>query len=218
MFMTAFITLVAAYLIGSVNFAVIFTKKFASKDIREMGSGNAGATNTMRNCGFLPGLLTFLCDALKGFAASGIGFLIFSYLLKTTGNPLYMPIYGAYVCGFLCMIGHVFPIFFDFRGGKGVAVAVGIFAVCSPVAIAIGLGIFAAVLLVTRIVSLASVSATVAVVVLAAIFAERDGTALLWPQILFCVLMGATIILKHIPNIKRLISGEESKVNLGRKH
>ena len=204
----AIAVVVLAYLLGSINFAVIFSKVFMKKDVREVGSGNAGTTNVMRSAGFVPGALTFLCDALKGFVACYVGKTVFQMLSETRGDDL--GILGAYICGLLCMIGHVFPVFFKFKGGKGVATSVGIFAVCSPVAIALGLAVFAVITLTTKYVSLASLSATVVVVVTSVIFRLTDGY-LIW-QIVLAVCMGLVIFLKHGDNIKRLLNGTENKV------
>lgn len=205
---------IAAYLIGSISFAVIFANAFTKKDVREMGSGNAGTTNVMRNAGFLPGALTFLCDALKGFVAVGLGYIVFEYILSK-GELWSAGIYGAYICGLVCMLGHVFPIFFQFKGGKGVATSVGIFALCCPIAIISGLCTFAILTLSTKIVSLSSICATVVVVTLSLIF--TDGSAAYWPQALCAVLMGIIVIAKHSSNIKRLINGTENKIGKGRK-
>ena len=213
MILTAIITLVAAYLIGSINFAVIFSKLFNKIDVRETGSGNAGATNVLRTNGILPGVLTFICDLLKGVASSAIGLFMFSYLYAKTGSPAFVPIYGAYACGVACMIGHVFPVFFDFRGGKGVATGAGVFFVCSPYAILIGLAVFVIFVLVTKIVSLSSLAGTFTTVVLGIVFNTKGDDVLLLPQIVIALSMGVIIFLKHTSNIKRLISGEEKKIN-----
>lgn len=199
-----------AYLVGSVNFAVIFSNVFLKKDVRDMGSGNAGATNVLRNAGVLPGLLTFLCDALKGFVASFAGKLVFEYIIDKTEASWAEPIYGAYLCGALCMLGHVFPIFFQFKGGKGVATSVGIFAVCCPIAIISGVSVFAILTAITRYVSLASVTATF--VVVGCSLALYDKSALFWPQAVLCILMGVLVVTKHSKNIKRLLNGTESKI------
>lgn len=213
MVITAFIAVITAYLIGSINFAVIYAKLFLKKDVREMGSGNAGATNVLRNAGFLPGLLTFVCDALKGFVAVFIGKLIFQYIFDTTAAVWAMSEYGAYICGVACMIGHIFPIFFQFKGGKGVATSVGIYAVCSPIAIISGLVVFATVTLISRMVSLGSLIATVVVVTISIITTvASDSAALVLPQIILSMLMGAIVIIKHKENIKRLLAGTESKI------
>ena len=214
MVISAVVTIIATYLIGSINFAVIFTKAFVKEDIRNFGSGNAGTTNVMRVGGPLPGILTFICDALKGFVACYLGKLIFDSILTQTGAAWAQPIYGAYLCGFACMLGHVLPIFFHFRGGKGVATAVGIFAVCCPLAVVIGLTVFAILVLTTRIVSLSSLIATVTVIVLSLFCYNPD--ALFWPQAVLSIAMGATVFIKHSDNIKRLISGQEKRFKIRR--
>ena len=209
-FLYAFLVVAFAYLVGSINFAVIFSNAFLKKDVREMGSGNAGATNVMRNAGFLPGALTFLCDALKGFVASFAGKLVFDYISVSAQGEWAMPVYGAYLCGLACMLGHVFPVFFQFKGGKGVATSVGIFAVCCPLAIVLGLCVFTAFTIITRYVSLSSIIATITVVVLSLVFYEK--TASIIPQAVLCIAMGVIVILKHKTNIVRLVNGTESKV------
>ena len=208
MILYAIAAIILAYLIGSINFAVIFSTIFMKKDVRELGSGNAGTTNVMRNGGFLPGALTFIFDALKGYAACFIGVKVFEYLFHFTEWA--MPAYGALACGLACMLGHVFPIFFRFKGGKGVATSVGIFYVCNPLAITLGLAVFAIVLLISKYVSLASLIATVTVVTLSIVF--YDSYAAILPQAILILAMGAIVILKHITNIKRLIEGTESKI------
>lgn len=209
MVLWAVLAVIAAYLIGSINFAVIFANAFLKKDVRKLGSGNAGTTNVMRTAGFLPGALTFVCDALKGFAASFGGRMVFELIEKNTAAEWAVPVYGAYLCGLACMLGHVFPLFFQFKGGKGVATSVGVYAVCSPIAIVIGLAVFAAAVLISRMVSLGSVLAAVTVVTLSIVL--HSGGPELIPALL-SVAMGALVIIKHKENIKRLISGTESKI------
>ena len=202
---------VIAYLLGSINFAVIFANIFLKKDVSELGSGNAGTTNVMRTAGFLPGALTFVCDALKGFAACFIGKMLFIHAYPDT-----IPwIYVAYMCGVACMLGHVFPIFFRFKGGKGVATSVGIFAVCCPIAIIIGLTVFALMTIITKIVSLSSLIATVTVISLSIVFYNSDANIVL-PAVL-SIAMGVIVFLKHKENIKRLVRGEEKKIKVRRK-
>ena len=215
MVITALVTVVAAYLIGSISFAVIFAKAFMKKDVRELGSGNACATNVLRNAGVVPGLLTFLCDALKGFAASYMGYAIFDYIHTQTNSEWSYAIYGAYLCGAACMLGHILPIFFEFKGGKGVATSVGIFAVCCPIAIVIGLSVFILCVIFTRYVSLGSVLAATVVVIFSIIF--HNDAANILPQIILAAIMGAMVIGKHKENIKRLLNGTESKVKFGGK-
>ena len=196
--------------LGSMNFAVIFANAFLKKDVRELGSGNAGTTNVMRTAGFLPGALTFICDALKGFTACFIGKAIFMYIFPDT-----IPwIYVAYMCGVACMLGHVFPIFFGFKGGKGVATSVGIFAVCCPIAIILGLTVFAIMTLITKIVSLSSLIATVTVISLSIVFYNSEADIVL-PAVL-SIAMGVIVFLKHKENIKRLVKGEEKKIKVSK--
>lgn len=214
MLITAIVTVVAAYLIGSINFAVIFSKAFTKNDVRNIGSGNAGTTNVMRTAGFLPGALTFICDALKGFVAVFIGKLVFQYMFQN-GIEWAAPIYGAYICGLACMLGHVFPIFFQFKGGKGVATSVGIYSICCPIAIISGLVVFAVSTIVSKIVSLSSLLATVVVVVLSVIF--YDSSAWIVPQVVLSLCMGLIVVLKHTGNIKRLLSGTENKIGQNKK-
>lgn len=204
---------ILAYLLGSISFAVIFTKTFIKSDIRDFGSGNAGTTNVMRVGGFLPGALTFLCDVLKGFVACFVGKLLFQYIFPKVSVE--WGVYGAFICGLACMLGHVFPIFFQFKGGKGIATSVGIFAVCCYPAIIIGLSVFALCVLITRIVSISSIVAALTVVSFTMFFYNE--AALFWPQALLAVLMGVIVILKHYDNIKRLISGTEKKLTIRRK-
>ena len=207
----ALIAVIFAYLVGSINYAVIFSKLFIKKDVRDFGSGNAGATNVLRTAGVVPGILTFLFDALKGFAACYIGKMLILNLAGFSDEAI--SVYGAFACGLACMLGHVFPIFFKFKGGKGVATAVGIFAVCCPIAIILGLCVFAILTAITRIVSISSLCATVTVVVCSAIFYNRDASII--PQLILSVAMGTLVFIKHSENIKRLLKGEEKK--LGRK-
>lgn len=202
---------IAAYLLGSINFAVIFSKVFCKKDIRESGSGNAGTTNVMRVNGIVPGTLTFIFDALKGFIACFLGKIIFAaYIYPNVDSIVTAPYSAAYICAVACMIGHIFPLFFGFRGGKGVATSVGIFAVCCPTAIIIGLAVFAVVTIISRYVSLGSLIATIVVVVLATVFRNSETPVLI--QVVSCLIMGGLIYYKHISNIKRLLSGTENKI------
>jgi len=210
MIMTAIITVIAAYLIGSVSFAVIFSAVFIKKDVRNLGSGNAGTTNMMRVAGFLPGALTFICDALKGFVACYIGRLIFEYAYTQTQSVWLHSSVGVYLCGLACMLGHMYPIFFGFKGGKGVATSVGIYAVCCPIAIVSGLIVFAVSTIISKIVSLSSLLATVTVVTLSLIFYDKGGIFAV--QAVLSIAMGGLVFFKHRENIVRLINGNENKI------
>ncbi len=213
MIIPAVLITIFAYLVGSINFAVVFSKFFIKGDIREHGSGNAGTTNMLRVGGFLPGLLTFLGDVVKGFVACFVGKIGFRYFADTASQE--WAVYGALICGVACMIGHIFPIYFQFKGGKGIATSVGIFAVCCPLAIAIGLGVFALGVLLTRIVSLSSIAATITVVTLTIVW--HSDSASFWPQAILALIMGVLVLIKHTENVKRLIKGTEKKITLGGK-
>lgn len=214
-YLLLFAVALAAYLIGGINFAVIFAKLFTHEDVRDHGSGNAGTTNVMRTAGLLPGILTFVCDVLKGAAGCLVGKLVFTYVTSGIADWMH-PTYAAYLCGVCCMLGHMYPAFFQFKGGKGVAMSVGIFSVCTPFWVAlIALAVFFLFAFTTKIVSLSSLIATFAVFVLSIIF--RDTTANIIPQIIMCFMMCSFVYLKHIPNIKRLLKGEEKKFSLGGK-
>lgn len=221
----AVLTVIAAYLIGSINFAVIFTRKYNNVDVRDFGSGNAGTTNVLRVSGAKAGAATFALDILKGAVAAGLGFIVFS-LLWTQGaqltasssrNVLFLPQYGAFACGFACMLGHCFPIFFGFRGGKAVATSVGVFAVCCPLAIILGLLSFAVSMLFSKIVSLSSLIAALVVVVVTTIMAFQYRISLSANPIVITAITigcGLIVILRHLENIKRIVKGEEKKFSV----
>ena len=206
---------VLSYLLGSISFGVIFSKLFSKKDVRDYGSGGSGMTNVMRAIGVLPGLLTFVFDALKGaVACAAAKYWLFPLAAAASGvslgSSLIDPVYGAYLCGVLCMVGHMFPLFFGFKGGKGVATSVGIFAVCCPKAIIAGLLVFAVCVLCCRIVSLSSLIATVTVGVGVAFWHTKE--LLFWPQFGLTLIMCALVFIKHKDNIVRLIHGEEKRL------
>ena len=196
---------IAAYLLGSLNFAVIFSDHFLKRDIRTLGSGNAGATNMMRNGGVRAGLLTFLCDALKGLAASLIGYFCFKYL--ASDSSWLAPVVGAYLCGVVCIIGHLFPVFFGFRGGKGVATCVGIYAVCCWPAIVAALTVFILLAFTTRYVSLGSVCGAVTVIVFSILLGLKN-PPICW---VMTVLIGGAVIVMHHKNIRNLLNHTEMK-------
>ncbi len=222
--MSAFHILIAvgvilfSYLLGSLNFAVIMSRIFTGEDVRKSGSGNAGATNVLRTAGKLPAILTFLFDILKGFAACLAGKLVFEYLLYEVSkdfNWLFIPDYGAYICCIAVMLGHIYPIFFGFKGGKAVATSVGTFAVCCPLAIILGLMAFVLSLIISKIVSLSSLIATVVVIGVSigwAIVVDIDQYNII-PIIIMALIAGFIVFIKHTANIKRLINGTEPTIS-----
>lgn len=208
--------IIFAYLVGSLNFAVIFSKIFTGRDVRKEGSGNAGTTNMLRSVGKLPAALTFVFDALKGFVACFAGKTVFTHILENGGNAeIFVPIYGAYLCCVAVMLGHIYPVFFGFKGGKAVACSVGTFAVCCPIAIILGLVGFAVCLAVSKIVSLSSLVATVIVVGVATIycFVSPAVDYNVIPAVILILMAGFIVFIKHKDNIVRLANGTEKKIS-----
>lgn len=186
---------VAAYLLGSISFAVLVVRKKTGQDIRAEGSGNAGATNVLRAHGKKLAILVALADVAKGAAAVLLVRLV-------TADPRW-----AAAAGFAAVLGHVFPVFYSFRGGKGVATAVGAFAVLSPLALLVCLGVFVAIVAATRYVSLASVAS---MAILPAVAGGLFGAS--FPIVTAAAATALLVIAKHLENLKRLARGTERKL------
>jgi glycerol-3-phosphate acyltransferase PlsY len=185
----------AAYLLGSVSFAVLVVRRKTGRDIRAEGSGNAGATNVLRAHGKKLAILVALLDVAKGAAAVFLMRLV-------TADPRWVA-----AAGFAAVLGHVFPLFYSFRGGKGVATAVGAFAVLTPLALLVSLGVFVGIVAATRYVSLASV---VSMALLPAISGGLFGA----PRAVVTAAAATAllVIAKHLANLKRLAAGTERKL------
>ena len=217
--------MVVAYLLGSLNIAIIVTKAFTGKDIRTMGSGNGGFTNVMRSVGTTAGVITFIGDFLKCVIAVVIGGLLFSTMDTTLTDPELIG-YGKYLAGMCCFLGHIFPVYFKFKGGKGVVTVAALLAVINPVIFAIALGTFLIVFVCTRIVSISSMIAGVVIIIstfLITYFYSYKATGkypleyVITVTIMTFVICG-TVIAKHHANIVRLIHGEEKKLELKKKN
>ncbi|MBE6728874.1 MAG: glycerol-3-phosphate 1-O-acyltransferase PlsY [Ruminococcaceae bacterium] len=209
----AVIAPVVSYLVGSISFAVIFTKLFSKTDVRDHGSGNAGTTNVLRVAGKTAGLLTFLCDALKGALCVLIGMFVYRFVFGAEATAIIM--YGEYLCGIACMVGHAFPVWFGFKGGKCAATSVGIFALCCPIAIVVGLAGYLINMLVTRIVSLSTLIATVLVVGFSIGINGFDANG--YPDFIvigLSLIGGIIVFWRHKDNILRLVKGEEKKLKI----
>jgi glycerol-3-phosphate acyltransferase PlsY len=187
--------LAAAYLLGSISFSILVVKIIAHKDIREEGSGNAGATNVLRNHGAAAGIAVAVLDVAKGAAAVLL-------MRSATANPGYLA--GA---AFAVILGHVFPVFFRFRGGKGVATTVGAFAALAWAPTLVAAAIFLIVVAATRYVSLGSVLATVLLPPVSILF-FRMPDAVVLAQCAVAIL----VVVKHLENLKRLAAGTERKL------
>ena len=198
---------IIAYLIGSINFSVIISKKVAGFDVREKGSGNAGSTNMLRSVGKGAAALTLLCDILKGVVAILIAIGI-GNIVKDADKGLLVQIAGVAV-----VLGHTFPIFFGFKGGKGVATALGILLMTNWQIGLICL-VFALVLMVlTQMVSLGSCAAAVLFPVLTLFIKEHYIVAEGGNYFIYSVILAGIVLYNHRSNIKRMLNGTENKLS-----
>lgn len=200
----------SSYFIGSVSSAVIISKLMSGKDIREEGSGNAGATNMLRVHGKGAGALTLVCDILKGVIAILLSMLFDMWLKSTAPDSIFIGNL-AYIAGFFAVIGHDFPIFFKFRGGKGVATSLGVVLMLNWKIGLIVLALALIIMIVSRYVSLGSITAAVSYPILVIGFMVGSEKWNVF-YILNAVLMALVLILKHHANISRLLKGEENKL------
>lgn len=208
-----FLVAIASYLIGSVSFSIIFTRIFTGRDVRNYGSGNAGTTNVLRTAGRLPALLTLAGDFLKGVAAVLFAQFIFSFFNGTVSDWISV----GFFAGILCMLGHIFPIFFGFRGGKAVASTAAVVLIVDWRVFLIALAVFAVLLICTRIVSLSSMLAAVSVPVTVGIFAAVNQVELGWLDTLLAAVVALIVLYAHRSNIKRLREGKEPALSVGKK-
>lgn len=194
MIIIAFILSVIAYLIGSLSSAIIVCKLFKLPDPRTEGSKNPGTTNVLRIGGKVPALLTLGGDMLKGFLPVLIG-----HFIGVSGLLLGL----IALCAFL---GHIFPIFFNFQGGKGVATFFGAFLALSPFIGILIIAIWIVVALISRYSSLSAITAAISAPILPLIFADKS-------YFLPVLIMSTILIWRHLENIKRLRAGTEGKIN-----
>ena len=202
---------IVAYLIGSISFSVIISKKMAGFDVREKGSGNAGATNMLRSVGKKAAILTLLGDALKGVVAILFAIIV-GAIAKSADKSLLVQI-----AGILVVVGHTFPVFFGFKGGKGVATSLGVLLMTNWKIGLICL-VFALVLMaVTRMVSLGSIGAAVLFPVLVLFihtnFTISEGSS----YFIYSIIMAAIVIFNHRANIQRILNGTENKLSFKKK-
>ena len=202
---------VVAYLIGSINFSIIFSKKFAGFDVREKGSGNVGTTNMLRSVGKKAAALTLLCDILKGVVAIGIAIGI-AYFFNADNKSIMVQIAGLAV-----VIGHTFPIFFGFKGGKGVATSLGVLIMSNweigLICLAVGILLIA----ITKMVSLGSCAAAILFAVLAYIIKDHYIVMQGSGYFLYSVVLALFILFNHRSNIVRIIKGKENKISFKKK-
>ncbi len=204
-------SMVIGYFLGSLNFAIIITKLFAHDDIRKHGSGNAGLTNVLRTLGKGPAALTLLGDFSKGIMSVLIARLIFSLF---TG--LNVVVIGDYFAVYGALLGHVFPLYYGFKGGKGILVSFGALIILSPIAALICFTGFLICVIVTKYVSLGSVVAgTLFPFTIMLMNYINFGT--ITYEVFFTLPIAALIIYMHRANIKRLLSHTENKISFSKK-
>ena len=205
---TYIVVAIIAYLIGSINFSIIISKKMAGFDVREKGSGNAGTTNMLRSVGKKAAAITLLCDVLKGVVAIGIALIVGS-IVKNVDKAVLVQI-----AGILVVVGHTFPIFFEFKGGKGVATSLGVIMMINWKIGLICLVFALAIMAFSRMVSMGSVGAAILFPVLTLFMntnfiVKTSGMK----YFIFSVILAAIVIFNHRANIKRIASGTENKLS-----
>lgn len=199
------LAVVCAYLLGSIPTAVWWGKSFYNVDVRQHGSKNAGATNTFRVLGKKAGIPVLSIDILKGVMAVFLGAFISGF---DSGTVAYVNIKIA--CGIFAVLGHLFPVFAGFKGGKGVATTLGVVLSLHPLGALCSLAIFLIVFLATRYVSLGSVLAAFAFPFLVIMVFQTPYISLMYFSMIFAIL----IIVKHQKNLQRLINHEENRMKL----
>ena len=196
---------IIAYLIGSVNFSVILSKKMAGFDVRDKGSGNAGTTNMLRSVGKKAAAITLVCDILKGVVAILLAMLMNKIFPNSNGALL------VQIAGVAVILGHTFPIFFKFKGGKGVATSLGVL-IMSNWQIGLICLVFALILIIiTQMVSVGSIAAAILYPVLT-IFIPQN-YIIPGNYIIYSIVLAVIIVFNHRENVKRLLSGTENRIS-----
>ena len=201
---------VIAYLIGSVNFSILISKKVAGFDLREKGSGNAGTTNVLRTVGKGAAIVTLLLDILKGVVAILIA-LLYNKIIPELNGAILVQIAGIFV-----ILGHTFPIYFGFKGGKGVATALGIL-ITTNYQIGLICLVFALLLIaLTRMVSAGSLASAILFPVLT-LFLSKENFIVPGNYFIYSIIIAIIIIFNHRSNIKRLLNGTENTISFKKK-
>ena len=189
---------VVGYLLGNISVGILVAKLYGIKDIRKLGSGNAGSTNVLRNLGWLPSVLTLVGDCLKSFIAAKLGWCL-------AGDV------GLLIGGTAAILGHDFPVFFKFKGGKGIAASLGMILTINPW---LGIGLTGVVVLIAALTGYVSLgSITVSVVYTFCIAVLMRGNAHYWAYIGFSIFASLLSLFCHRKNIQRLLHHEENKLD-----
>lgn len=205
---TYIIIAVIAYAIGSINFSVLISKNIAGFDVREKGSGNAGSTNVLRAVGIKAAVITLICDILKGIVAILIAVLI-GNIVGNTDRALLVQI-----AGILVVIGHTFPIFFQFKGGKGVATSLGVLLITNWKIGLICLIFALVIIIITKMVSMGSMGAAILFPVLTIFIGDSFIVpATGFKYLIFSIILAVFVIFNHRENIKRIMNGTENKLS-----
>lgn len=203
---------VFSYVIGSIPFSYLVARIVSKTDIREVGSGNVGATNVMRNVGRVPGLIALLLDILKGWSVVWMARMLTQHRVWPWpyrgggGELLESQSFWIGLAALMAVLGHMYPLWLWFRGGKGVATAGGAFLAINPMATAAAAIVFLIVALLSRYVSLASIVAAASMPVFLRFLTHET----FW-TVIFSIIIAVAVILKHRENIARLAGGEERK-------
>ncbi len=222
--LSVLLTAVASYLLGSISSAVIVSRCLYREDVREKGSGNAGATNMLRNYGAKAAVFTTLGDLAKSILSVFIGGWLLIHL-QLTGTPEIseagLRIVGRYLAGVCCVLGHLYPVYFGFRGGKGVMTSLGMIIILDWRVALLCLAVFGVVLAISRMVSLSSVTAMFVAPFLVYVFTEKvdhQSPEATWFCTLMIALISVIVIVKHRANLARIVKGTESRISFCRKH
>lgn len=208
MLVSYIIIAIIAYCLGSISFSIIFTKKFAGFDVREKGSKNAGSTNVLRTAGKKPAILTLICDILKGIVAVIIAYII-GKIMHYTNFEIGILVQIAAVAS---VIGHMFPVFFQFKGGKGVATSLGIILILNWQIGLICLIFAIALMAITRMVSFGSIAAAILFPILT-IFIDKAYIVPDSNYLFAAIIISILVIYTHRTNITRIVNGTENKLN-----
>ncbi len=212
------VCMIVPYLLGSFNFGLIISRRKFHDDIRQHGSGNAGTTNMLRTYGKKAAVLTLLGDMLKALLAVGLGYLVVGINITATNPETGETVriinhYGAAIAGLFVMLGHMFPVFYKFKGGKGVATSAMVMLMISPISFAICFAIFLIIVIGTKFVSLASCMGMIFYPIILTAFSGGQNPV---AQIM-AVFMALLVVFMHRENLKRIRNGTESKLSLGKK-
>jgi len=205
--------LIFAYILGSISFAWVFAKLFKNIDIRTCGSGNPGATNVYRSISKPLGIVTLICDVLKGFIPVFLVTYFWNFYIDKGIVVVESEVFYTIIVSLLVILGHIFSIFLDFKGGKGVAVGLGVFLAINPIATTLALLTFIVILSLTKYVSLSSICASIVLPI--GMFFFKNHNIIVTNSnefLIFSIIIALIVVARHISNIKRLLNGTESKI------